>query len=351
MYQQLAGALDKLPNGFPRTVSNVEITILKKIFSPEEASLASQLCGSMESIDIIAERVGLPIEEISTRLVDMAKRGLVWFKKQDGKSQFRLAPFLVGIYEAQLELMDHDFAHLVEMYFSEGGVAGIMKPQPAIHRVVPAQRALNPEWILPYDDVRAILQASKSFRVRDCICRAQQDHIGRRCDFPVRLCLYFSSTERPPSQSPHEIDISQEQALAILDQTEDIGLVHTVSNVMKGVGYVCNCCSCCCAILRGITDFGIENSVAYANYYADIDPDECTGCGTCIDRCQVQAISEQGEVAVVDRERCIGCGLCATGCPDEVAKLQRKPDAEIVDPPMDFGVWEQERLLGRGLIE
>ena len=90
MYQQLAGALDKLPNGFPRTTSNVEITILKKIFSPEEASLASQLCGSMESIDIIAERVGLPIEEISTRLVDMAKRGLVWFKKQDGKSQFRL---------------------------------------------------------------------------------------------------------------------------------------------------------------------------------------------------------------------------------------------------------------------
>ncbi len=120
---------------------------------------------------------------------------------------------------------------------------------------------------------------------------------------------------------------------------------------MKGVGYVCNCCSCCCAILRGITDFSIENSVAYANYYADIDPDECTGCGTCIDRCQVQAISEQGEVAVVDRERCIGCGLCVTGCPDEVAKLQRKPDAEIVDPPMDFGVWEQERLLGRGLIE
>jgi len=41
IYERLADALDRLPNGFPRTASNKEIRILKKIFSPEEASLAS----------------------------------------------------------------------------------------------------------------------------------------------------------------------------------------------------------------------------------------------------------------------------------------------------------------------
>ena len=41
IYEQLTDALDKLPNGFPRTPSKVEIKILKKIFSPEEALLAS----------------------------------------------------------------------------------------------------------------------------------------------------------------------------------------------------------------------------------------------------------------------------------------------------------------------
>jgi electron transport complex protein RnfB len=348
MYEQLADALDRLPNGFPRTSSNIEILILKKIFSPEEASLANQLSGDMEAIDVIAERVGLSVKEVRKELMKMVKRGLVWFDKKAKKPRFRLAPFIVGIYEAQLESMDHELAHLVEKYMlDEGGAVGIMQPQPALHRVVPTQGTVKSEWILPYDDVRAILLAAKTFRVQDCICRVQQDHIGRRCDFPLKVCLTFSSVERPPKPE----DISQEEALAILDQTEKIGLVHTVSNVMEGLSYICNCCGCCCAILRGITEWGIENSVAYANYYAVIDSEECLGCGTCIERCQIQAITEQDGVAVVDQARCIGCGLCVTGCPNDVVNLQRKPDAEIVHPLADYATWEHERLLNRGLVE
>ena len=347
VYERLADALDRLPNGFPRTASNVEIPLLKKIFSQQEASLASRLCGDMEPIEVIAERVGLSAEDARTGLMKMARRGLLWFDEQPGRLRFRLAPFVVGIYEAQLESMDHELAHLVEQYMMDGGAVGIMKPQPALHRVVPAQSAVKSEWILPYDDVRAILLASKTFRVRDCICRVQQDYIGRRCNFPLRTCIGFSSVERPPGRN----DISQEEALAILDEVEDIGLVHTVSNVVKGFGYVCNCCGCCCGILRGINEWGVENSVAHANYHAVIDPDECLGCGTCTERCQVHAVSMKGGVAVVERERCIGCGLCVTGCPNNVARLQRKPDAEIVNPPRDYSAWEHQRLLNRGLVK
>jgi ferredoxin len=54
-------------------------------------------------------------------------------------------------------------------------------------------------------------------------------------------------------------------------------------------------------------------------------------------------------VAVVDRQRCIGCGLCVTGCPNDVARLQRRPDAEAVVPPLDFAAWERERLVHRGM--
>ena len=347
VYEQLAEALDRLPNGFPRTPSNVEIAILKKIFLPEEASLASQLPGQMEPTEAIAKRIGLPEDQARARLTDMAKRGLLWSDQRAGKPRFRLAPFVVGIYESQLEKMDHEFAHLIEEYMEDGGAAGIMKPQPALHRVIPAQKAVKSEWILPYDDVKAILLASKSFRLGDCICRVQQDHVGRRCNFSVRTCLSFRSTERAPSP----FDISQEEALAFLDKAEEIGLVHTVSNVMKGVWYVCNCCGCCCGILRGINDWGIENSVAQANYLSVIDPSECLGCGTCVERCQVHAISMIDRVATVDRKRCIGCGLCVTGCPNKVPKLQRKPDTETVSPPLDFASWERERLINRGLIK
>jgi ferredoxin len=345
VYLQLAKALDTLPNGFPRTPSNIEIRLLKKIFSPGEASLASQLSGSMESIGEIAKRIGLSAEEAEVKLMKMAERGLLWRSGSGGKSSYRLAPFVVGIYEAQLESMDHELAHLVEEYLADGGAVGIMRPEPALHRVIPAQKAVKSEWILPYDDVKAILLKSKTFRLRDCICRKQQDLVGRKCEFPLKTCLSFSSFESPPN----EYDISKEEALAFLDKVEEMGLVHTVSNVMKGIGYVCNCCGCCCGILRGINEWGVDNSVAHANYYAVIDPDECVGCGTCRKRCQAHAISEKDGVSIVDVKRCIGCGLCVTGCPNGAAKLNRKPDSEIIDPPLDFATWEHERLHNRGL--
>ena len=157
----------------------------------------------------------------------------------------------------------------------------------------------------------------------------------------------FPDAERAPRPE----DISQAEALEILERSEQVGLVHTVSNVMEGVGYVCNCCGCCCGILRGITDWGIEKSVAFANYYAVIEPELCSNCGTCRERCQVHAISEGEGFSVVDREHCIGCGLCVTGCPNEVARLVRKAEAEMIHPPADFSAWEHERLHNRGLVE
>ncbi len=346
IYEKLATALDTLPNGFPRTPSNVEIPLLQKIFSPEDASLAAHLNRDLEPVDIIAERTGLSPDQAVTHLTSMAKRGLLWADIQAGKPQFRLAPFIVGIYEAQLDAMDHDLAHLFEHYMADGGAVGIMKPQPAIHRIIPARSAAKSEWILPYDDVREILLKAKSFYARDCICRKQQDQIGRKCDFPLRMCLVYSLGDKPITAE----QISREDALAILDQAEEVGLVHSVCNVrekslfMRDIGYICNCCGCCCAILRGITDWGIEDSVAQANYYSQIDADQCAACGLCEQRCQVGAVSLQNGSFVVNRERCIGCGLCVTSCPNDAAKLQRKLDCEIISPPMDLAEWEEQRL-------
>jgi len=120
--------------------------------------------------------------------------------------------------------------------------------------------------------------------------------------------------------------------------------VRDKSLFMGDVGYICNCCGCCCAILRGINDWGIENSVAQANYYAAIDAEQCTACGLCEQRCQVGAVSEQDGAFVVDTKRCIGCGLCVTGCPSGAAKLHPKSDEEIVPPPLDLADWEQQRM-------
>jgi len=163
VYEKLADALDKIPAGFPRTPSNVEILILKKIFSPEEASLASQLGREMEPLELIAERVGLPVDEAKARLTEMAERELVRSDEVEGKLRFRLSPFTLGFFEAQLETIDHELAHLMEKYWLDGGMVQMMKIQPPFHRVIPSRFAAKSEWILPYDDVKAILLANKAF--------------------------------------------------------------------------------------------------------------------------------------------------------------------------------------------
>ena len=345
-YEKLAGALDQLAGAFPRTKSGVELQILRRIFSPEEALIACNMSGTSEAADAIAERINQPAEEIGEKLKAMLRRGIIWSSRKDGIRNYRLAPFIVGIWEEQWDVMDHELAHLCEQYFLEGGLAGIMRPSPAMNRVVPAHRAIKTETILPYEDVKAVIMAAKRFGLRECICRKQQDMVGtRKCDFPLDVCLNFSMADRPPR--PH--DITQEEALKLLDRAEEIGLVHTVGNVVEGVYYVCNCCGCCCAVLRGVTRFGIENSVAKANYYAVVDADECNACGICEDRCQVNACTV-ADVATIDLARCIGCGLCVTGCDSEAVRLERRPDAEIIRPPEDFKAWEEQRLRNRGLL-
>jgi electron transport complex protein RnfB len=348
IYCRLADALDRLPNGFPRTKSNVEIRILAKIFTPEEAALVGQLTSKLETAAAIAERAGLKPSEVGSRLIALAKRGLVWIDKQDGKLMFRLLPFMIGLWEAQYDNLDHELGHLMEQYMLEGGAAGIMKPFPALHRVIPARNAIKSEWILPYDDVKAIIMTAKTYQNQPCICRKERRLTGfTACPFPGDMCLSFSN--RPGTGDPTEI--SRDQALDLLDRAETAGLVHTVNNNIQArayFGYICNCCGCCCGILRGINDYGIASSVAQANYYAALDPEKCSSCGVCQTRCQIRALQDKDGVMAVEKERCIGCGLCVSSCPEEAIELKRKPDKEIVAPPVDFAAWEKARAQSRG---
>ena len=42
-YRQLAARLDALPSGFPATPDGLELAVLARLFTPEEAALAAQL--------------------------------------------------------------------------------------------------------------------------------------------------------------------------------------------------------------------------------------------------------------------------------------------------------------------
>lgn len=343
VYVDLADALNALPNGFPRTESGSDLQLLKYMYNEKEAELASQLSGTYELVDDIALRMGKLPKEVIAGLFSMLRDVKVLMDRSGGKTRFRLAPFIVGSYEGHVGHMSEELAIMVENYLYDGGVEGIMKPQPALHRVVPIPDTVDLEWILPYDNVLAIIDNAQSFHVQDCICRLQRDSIGKACDAPKHNCLSFSTTKR----SMKDGDITKDEALQLIKDAEEAGLVHSVSNVVDGLNYICNCCGCCCGILRGITEWGIENTMARANYEAVVEDSNCIGCEICVDRCQVSAITMVDGIATIDRDKCLGCALCVTTCGSDAMKLIPRPSSEQIAPPENFGEWEKQRLLSR----
>jgi ferredoxin len=56
----------------------------------------------------------------------------------------------------------------------------------------------------------------------------------------------------------------------------------------------------------------------------EIDEDQCTGCGVCVDYCHVDAIAindDSGVVEVIDLDICIECHSCQQNCPEGAIRV------------------------------
>lgn len=350
IYRQLAQRLDALPNGFPATQSGAELRLLRKLFTPMEARLATVMKLRAEPANEIAARAGVDATEAYQCLKEMVRKGLIRFRRGDGELRFALMPFVVGFFEEQVGKMDEELARLVEDYFQEIRGLGLLDITPQLHRIIPVEESIPIEVeIYPYERASELLGAAKSFAVRRCICRVQKRLIGQPCHFPEEVCLLFAPVEGAFDHDPNSRVITREEAFAILRQAEEAGLIHSSANRQDGIYYMCNCCTCCCGLMRGIAEFGIANAVARSDFYAVVDENLCIGCGNCVERCQFKALSLPDEVCVVDLTRCMGCGVCASACSEGALSLRRRPVGEQVIPPRDGREWDAERAKTRGI--
>ena len=344
----LADELNKIPNGFPRTESGVELKILAKLFSPEDAALAATLGMEPKSLGEIAKENQLGEAEAKQRLIGMVKRGLIDIKREEGRGfAFHLIPFVVGFYERQNAKIDKEFAELFEQYYHES-FHRTMLSEPSVHRVIPLEKAIPVDIdVMPYEKASTYLDQARSWGVLDCICRVQKKLIGQGCEHSVRNCLVFSPKPGAFDRSEEIESLSREEALEILAQADREGLVHSVNNAQTEVFYVCNCCTCSCGILRGMVEYGSENSIARSDFFATVDPELCTGCESCLERCPFEAMSMADGICEVDRKACYGCGLCIASCETEALTLVKKSPEELVAPPADDAAWRELRAAGR----
>ncbi|MBT7155206.1 MAG: 4Fe-4S binding protein [Deltaproteobacteria bacterium] len=352
IFKQLAQTLDQMPEGFPATESGVEIKILKKIYSVEAAEMFLNLKRLPETAEEVAERLGKPVDETREMLDDMAIKGQLANNRSRGQQRYMTAPFVPGIYEYQINRLDRELVDLVEAYFpflnrTLGGFA------PSVGRILPIHEIVKSESsVQPYDDVRELLEVAKSFKILDCICRKEKAILGEGCNHILEACLNFSSEE---NAYDHFIlagrVIDKEEALEIIEKSAEDGLVHNlVYNVKEGYGAVCNCCSCCCGLLKAAKEYNAPFIIAKSNFIATINQDDCSVCGTCAEeRCPMDAIIMTDGTYFVNSETCIGCGVCIIDCPTESITLKLKPEADQESPPTTMVDWFEERRTSRGL--
>ena len=334
IFRRLQKRLDGYSLGFPATDSGVEIEILKALFTEEDAEMFLNLSQRLETPEDVARRIGMPVDDVAEQLSQMYKKGLLFRLKKGDTVKYGAIPFVHGLYEFQVAHLDRRMAALVEKYTQEAFRDAITTGAPAFLRTVPVQRTIEVlHHVAAYEDASEILRNAKKIVVTDCICRKQKRLVGQGCDKPLEACFMFGSMGQYYVDREMGREIGVDEAIRILTEAQEAGLV-TQPATAQNPGGMCNCCGDCCGVLSSLNKYPKPAERVFSNYFAEVDQDICIGCETCLERCQMEAITmSKDQLAEINLDRCIGCGLCVMACPEEAIQLTPKPEALRRIPP------------------
>ncbi|MBW2366169.1 MAG: 4Fe-4S binding protein [Deltaproteobacteria bacterium] len=341
LYKKLAERFDTGQIvGAPMTESLLKILML--MFNPEEAEVALTLPFQNTHLDDVKTLYPEKSDRIEEILDTMAMGGTVFRDNKPGAmKRYRLLPSLVGwaetpIWHGKPTQQAKDLAPLWNEYRKEAFSEEMARGMPLM-RVIPIDTSLkdNSE-VLPFDVIRPMVEATTYQAVAHCPCRLNARYRDKGCDYSTENCLHFGSMGRYMVEHGLAREINKEETLEILKSADDEGLVHIINNMEGHVDTICNCCGCCCAFLVPINENMGLDILSYSNYLARVDSDECVGCGTCEERCPMDAIEVIDEVAAVDESVCIGCGICTPACDTEAIRLVLREAVKPPPQPMEF---------------
>jgi len=334
LYLKLRQFLDDLPGGYPATESGVEIKILKKLFSTEQAELFVKMIPyPPEPPENIAERWGMGVDEALEKVEVMAMKGLCNRVRIGDAVRYMPMQFMVGIYEFQLNSLDRELCELMEEYFPALGEVWKSTKTKQL-RIAPHAGAIDArQKVATYDMIRDQVGEKEKIAVAPCICRQETELMGHPCERPHEVCMMFDFGADYFVENGMAKRIDVDEAMKLLDLAEESGLVLSTTNAER-IQTICMCCGCCCGVLRMLRKFDRPADHYDSSFQAKVDPEQCAACGTCEDRCQIDAITP-GDVYEVDEARCIGCGLCVTTCPEEAMSMV--PRQQPNQPPKGMG--------------
>ncbi len=352
VYVALAAFLDRMPGGFAPGAKGEHLRLLQYLFTPQEAALAVQLGLEAEEPEAIAARAGLAADDAAALLEEMAVKGLIHsVESAGGPRRYHALPWVVGIYEMQLNRLDRGFLRRVYTYWRSEVPRPERQTTPQM-RVIPVGEsiAFAPQT-LPHQRVGELVAAQDRYAVMECICRKMAGLNDRACVAPLETCLAFGDWADYVVRTGRGRAIEQDEVLDILRRADEANLVLEPSN-SRDLAFLCCCCGDCCGILGGFKREPKPAEAVANDYMAAFDADLCVNCGTCLQRCQMDAFTPGDEHVLFDADRCIGCGLCVSTCPSGALTLVTKPEhlrrpvPETLTDTWQIIVRERARAMG-----
>jgi Pyruvate/2-oxoacid:ferredoxin oxidoreductase delta subunit len=340
IYQRLRRELDRLPIPFPATKSGVELRLLQKLFTQEEAEIALHLSAIPEKVSTIHKRLGntnISPELLEQSLNRMVKKGAIRaVRNRRSRAEFRYGkmPLAIGIFEAQVDRITKDLAEDFFAYEEEAFGAAVVGKQTNQMRTIPLNLKLEPDYhVGNYDDITKIIGDSPGpFAVMNCICRQAKDKTGHACSRTQdrESCILIEGGVEFARNLDVGREISKAEVIRLISKAKKAGLVLQPENTQHP-HFVCCCCGCCCGVLSAAKLFEKPAEYLHANYFAKVGAEECELCEVCLKRCPMGAFSRTNNHMEVSLDRCIGCGACIPTCKAKAIQLLRKEEVKV--PP------------------
>jgi len=357
----------------PTPVNKTLIEILKLLLTEEELDFIDAFKRkTSQTMEQLKKSSKLPEPQILSFVEGLAKKGFIFNQPSSkGLMVYRLLPLImVGAFEyLYMKKIEHNeidlkLAKMFSDYFEETGdfiQENYDQILPVFEKMLPLDRTMPilaktiqgdeinlsineeievpEEEILPTQKVEELIEKFNDISVGHCFCRHHRDLLGKPCKHTDlrENCFTFGKSARYIAEQGFGRSISKEEALDIMKKSEDDGLVHKAfhphSDISKAETSICNCCKDCCGTLEWWR-MGIVALINSTNFLSQIDPDLCSGCGICVEKCPVDAIElNDNDIAEVNAEYCFGCGVCAHFCPENAITLLEGMRKVYVPPP------------------
>ena len=359
VYRKLQQHIDeRMPVGFPPSESGADIRILKSLFTPEEASLTLNLSALAEPIERIYKRVkdsGISIKELEDKLDILVSKGIIMggsFNNPDKKT-YSTAQYAIGMFEFQVDKLTKEIVQAAadynkNVYYKEWFKANV----PTQMRTIPIEQSVLPEHhISTFDDVTKIIDNTDGpILIFNCICKQEMDLLGKPCNVTdIRdTCMGFGNMAKGFIELGTGREVNKSEAMERLQKYQELGLILQPNNSQDSA-FICACCGDCCQVLQMVKKFPRPADYFTTNFHAIVDSEACDGCNTCVERCQMEALSLINNIATVDYDRCIGCGNCVVTCESDAIKLQKK-EKEMVPPKTYDALMQKIMMKKRGFL-